>query len=91
MSDWIRCEDRLPEDLDEDLVWVTGTYDTPTADGLVTERYISFGCYSSPTLWWDLMREDIFGEPMRLYNPTHWMPFVKPEFPEEAPVDQTTE
>ncbi len=82
MTNWIRCEDRLPE-LDEDRIWITGVWQAMTKDGLVSESWVVLGYFSSPTLWWDCENVDKYGEPTQMYNPTHWMPCVRPEPPEE--------
>lgn len=71
MSDWIKCSDRMPEFLDDVLIF--GPYDGQAVAYWNTKGFVPVGRPEgdSPGIeWWD--RESV----------THWMPL--PEPPDEA-------
>ena len=83
MTDWIRCENRLPdieeewEDIED--VWVTGKHGG-------YGQYVTIGRRVVVTddggwEWWNMYNYSIEGEPITLYGVTHWKLFIMPEPP----------
>ncbi len=85
-TEWIRCEDRLPdieeewEDIED--VWVAGKHGD-YGQYVTIGRRVVITADDGGWEWWDSYNHSIEGEPVTLYGVTHWMPFVMPEPPEE--------